>query len=195
MLRLPKQSDRGSVTGMETLLLCRCPHGDDGKGVLVRVGGDALLRRRPKWSLGDFLVCRQCWEDHAGRSWRIPESPGNLGATVSGLYGGTEPTDPLPCEGCGRVVIRGKNTRTKRHTCSRACTVAASKRAHGKGASGPVTSRCAECGTTITGRGDRTYCSSACRQRAYRARQTSGKVSTTPEPRWAGRTPSGLSAP
>lgn len=135
----------------------RCGHDIGSDDVVVRVEG------RPK----DFLICQKCWR---------PGKPYVLrGDVVIRLYGAgparqPEPAGPAPCAGCGHPVIRASNARMRYITCSRACTVKASKQRTGRLRT-PVTKPCAECGGLVTGRADQRYCSAACRQRAYRVRQ------------------------
>jgi hypothetical protein len=80
------------------------------------------------------------------------------------------------CEGCARLVRMVRNRRRRRHVfCSEACEVnvqsarARTARAEVRGASKP----CQLCGEHFEPtRKDSCYCSSACRQKAYRRRVT-----------------------
>jgi hypothetical protein len=79
-------------------------------------------------------------------------------------------TEPVECVTCGLPVILSVDARRKIDTCSDRCrTRYYSDRARHDHA--PATHRCEGCGEMMTGRADRRYCSSACRQRAYRQRE------------------------
>ncbi|WP_106538948.1 hypothetical protein [Haloactinopolyspora alba] len=157
---------------METPLWCG--H-DPGPGELVlRVEGRiGPFRGR---FVSDFVICRECWRP-GGQSYRLGDN--HADPVVMGLYGGTAPTEPTPCAGCSRTVIRGRHPRMKYVTCSKACTVRASK-ARTSDVSSAVTA-CEGCGTELTGRTDRRFCSSACRQRAYRRRASGVSEAVTVE--------------
>jgi hypothetical protein len=122
--------------------------------------------------VGDFLICSECWDAHDHLSYLIGKV-GWLygdGNSVVGLYGGAQTTGVLPCEACGLPVERGRNVRTKAHTCSRGCTVLLSKRR--TTVSPGVTRRCPQCGDEINGRADKRYCSGRCRQGAHRGAES-----------------------
>jgi hypothetical protein len=75
---------------------------------------------------------------------------------------------PTPCEGCGLLIVRHGDPLLKRVTCSASCLTSLTRTRNGNQGSGP----CETCGKAITtGRADSRYCGSACRQKAYRARQ------------------------
>jgi hypothetical protein len=126
---------------------------------MFRIDGHRPGKRRTWVRIN--LLCGTCWRPE-GVSYRIGD------AMVSGLYGAGEPTPPTPCAGCGRIVVRGRHPRLRSVTCSRACTVRASK---GRGVADRQAAVCAGCGEEMSGRADRRYCSPACRQRAYRQRK------------------------
>ena len=78
-----------------------------------------------------------------------------------------------PCKQCGFLVVLKPDTRRGWHTCSEACRVALYRRekrrlAERRGVELPI---CQGCGAETDGRSDQLYCSSACRQRAYRQRR------------------------
>ena len=84
---------------------------------------------------------------------------------------------PVPCEACGRQLLgRGTiNTRagdygSPRRFCSRRC-----QRHWRNPPKGPTATTCETCGEGFEGRTDASYCSPACRQKAYRARIARGK--------------------
>jgi hypothetical protein len=147
-----------------------------GQAMLVRLSGgpDTFShRQRIHESARDARTCAQC-EGPIGEVVVIH------GASVRGAFGwsrllarfcrgcmsgdGSRGT----CEGCRRIVIRRSDRRYRRHTfCSDLCrwqVQAASRRIV------PEPHPCAGCGDPVTARADARYCSSACRQRAYRAR-------------------------
>lgn len=110
--------------------------------------------------MGSALICSGCWQP--GPSYRLGEH-----VLVWGLYGlGAERSGA--CAGCGRRVVRNDDPRLVHHTCSNACSVKASKTATN---GSPAVTRCECCGAEMAGRADRRFCSSACRQRDYRARR------------------------
>lgn len=77
--------------------------------------------------------------------------------------------DPQPCASCGLPIRVAPDKRRKIVTCSDACR----SRYYSARADRvtPTAHVCSGCGETMTGRADRRFCSSACRQRAYRRRQ------------------------
>ena len=162
----------GSVTDMATQL--GCGHFYREGSPAYRVEGRrrrvVVMRtgRRRTFTESRFLLCETCWQAAQG----TPTGLGPHGVDVFRLYGGWTPTEAKPCEGCGLLVVRGANTRTKHHTCSRSCTAAVSK-AKRNTVSRPVT-RCQMCREAVEGRADAAFCSSACRQRAYRIRNKYG---------------------
>jgi hypothetical protein len=82
---------------------------------------------------------------------------------------------PCPCEGCGRPVHQQADARFRYHLfCCEKCeqaaraTAARQRRSDARG-----TRSCETCGETFEPtRADSRFCSSACRQRAYRNRKT-----------------------
>lgn len=106
-------------------------------------------------------------------------------------------TAPAPCTFCGRLVCYDRKTanpwrftrdwsyrhedeKTVRTFCSDGCKRAFYRvQAKGKrlASRGDVSNRCQACNRSFTpNRPDARYCSNACRQKAYRQRQTSGGV-------------------
>ena len=106
------------------------------------------------------LICQSC----AGKMW---------GESADGLTEFMAPsvTDAVTvsCEACDRLVMLTPDSRRKVNVCSDRCrnTYYAE---HRKSVAIAVTHVCAECGVVMHGRADRKFCSSACRQRAYRVR-------------------------
>jgi hypothetical protein len=97
-----------------------------------------------------------------GRTWTPPGAVG----------------EPVPCEGCGRLIALPASRRRERPTCSRPCAVRitpsqVARRQH-------ENVHCLECGTGFRARDDARYCSGRCRQKAYRAR-TNGRSTRTRE--------------
>lgn len=77
--------------------------------------------------------------------------------------------DPQPCATCGLPILVAPDKRRQVVTCSDLCRARHySTRARRVT---PTAHVCSGCGETMTGRADRRFCSSACRQRAYRRRQ------------------------
>lgn len=120
----------------------------------------ALVYRRGRRvrSGGHEPVCLSCLPDRAG----MATSPD--GKTSAHTFGFR--LSPQPCETCQRPVIVVEDARRKIVTCSDLCR----SRQYRRPVTDDVTRLCEGCGDEMTGRGDRRYCSSACRQRAYRRR-------------------------
>lgn len=114
-------------------------------------------RGRRRWRQ-DEPVCQRCGTK-GGRSADGKVSCWSPGGTL---------TAPAPCITCGLLVQVREDKRRTLHTCSAKCRV----RHYGQ----RVTDEqqvlaCQGCGSRMTGRADRRYCSPACRQRAHRQRQ------------------------
>lgn len=78
---------------------------------------------------------------------------------------------PTPCVACGHPVIRNSDPLLKRVTCSFACDSSLSRSRNGREGNKGSGQPCETCDEQITtGRADSRYCSSACRQKAYRSR-------------------------
>ena len=80
---------------------------------------------------------------------------------------------PLPCEGCGRSVHQEYSRRSHRRTfCCKACEKAVrATAARQRRSDARATRQCEACGETFDPpRTDARFCSSPCRQRAYRRR-------------------------
>lgn len=88
-----------------------------------------------------------------------------------GFWTPHESVDPaLPCEGCSQPVRLRSHHRRTRVLCSNACRVRTNP-AHRTRIADTSLSRCRQCAAAMAGtRSSRQYCSSACRQRAYRIR-------------------------
>lgn len=142
---------------------------DETTETVVRVAGNVRAGRR---IVSDFLICLDCWCDHdegARGSFQLSDDGDRTKIVVYHLYPHSEPTEARPCEGCGVIVIRGRDPRMKHHTCSRPCSARASRRSTAD-VTATATHSCVGCGAEMAGRADRRYCSSRCRQKAYRRR-------------------------
>lgn len=150
-----------------------CPMCDaefTGPGFLVEA---SRTKGRRRWRVRT-LLCEPCY--------RRGFTPTEDGRTVTAgiatrqrdrfewyqLVGRGTEQPPAPCEACGRIVVRASDPLLKRVTCSHSCSTSLTRsRNGGKGGGLP----CQVCGEPIdTGRADSRYCSSACRQKAYRQR-------------------------
>jgi hypothetical protein len=82
--------------------------------------------------------------------------------------------DPEPCHGCGRMVaVRTRRGQRKVVACSERCAWTARNRRRATVAAILRRRRCLACNEAFAApRSDARYCSSACRQRAYRQRAT-----------------------
>ena len=90
-------------------------------------------------------------------------------------HGAVDPA--LPCEGCGQSVRLRTHHRRTRVLCSNACRVRTNP-SHRDNTSNASGDGCPQCGARVMGiRSSRRYCSSACRQRAYRIRTSTGSMS------------------
>jgi len=121
----------------------------------------------------EYAVCAECRgkcqmaHEHYHLSWR------------------TRDRVSLPCAGCGRAIVLYLTDRPQeRFYCSRLCHTAVTNRLRRERATAARAERepdkrpCEACGVVfVPARADARYCSSACRQRAYRAR-----VSVTAQP-------------
>lgn len=123
--------------------------------VLYRQG----RRRWARWQ----PVCLSCLEGRAG-NLSSPDERVQVFANRSGLE-----VEPAPCAHCGLPVHLTPDARRKVPTCSDLCRSRHLGRARTP-VEPAVTPTCEGCGDDMTGRADRRYCSSACRQRAYRRR-------------------------
>lgn len=84
--------------------------------------------------------------------------------------------EPTPCEGCGRLVALPIDKRRARVTCSPRCLVAVSRSRRTRSVSSLAVAACLVCGETLLNVSPgRRYCSSACKQRAYRRRLISSR--------------------
>jgi hypothetical protein len=160
----------------------------DGPGYLV--SGARKFGRT--WQGTRFLVCDTCYSlggprpDGLSRAATLRETPK---ARWDALVGHGEQMPPTPCEACGAAVVRNRDPRLKRITCSDACAVSLTRTRNGNQGSGQP---CETCGQTITtGRADSRYCGSACRQKAYRRRKAVGGAPIPPPTATAPRNKNG----
>jgi len=123
-------------------------------------------------------VCATCWAkgDHANKLQILARDHRNE-CHVAGFRqlvgGGQRP--PAPCVWCGRSVVTG--LRARRVACSTNCRVQ-DYRERRRQARVDHPDLCRTCQEPVFGRRGTTYCSSSCRQKAYR-----GRVKNTAEER------------
>lgn len=137
--------------------------------VAVRLSLDALGRPSLLHHVRFGWACTGC----SGR----PSTPTSRTFLDHGFWWPHEAVDPpSPCEGCGqRVSLRTHHRRT-RVLCSNACRVRINP-SHRDRVGPAAAVRCQQCGASMRDtRWSRQYCSSACRQRAYRLRAASGSL-------------------
>lgn len=97
------------------------------------------------------------WNDHTSDDGKLRVWPSLTPADAQ----------PVPCQVCGLPVVLPPDKRRRIVTCSDTCRA----RHYARPAVTPTQHVCGGCGQAMTGRPDRRFCSSACRQRAYRRRQ------------------------
>ncbi|ODR17161.1 hypothetical protein BHQ23_27320 [Mycobacterium gordonae] len=118
-------------------------------------------RKRTARRIEDAVICAQCARTaKTAGQWQQRTSTGRVVLT--------HPDGPLDvgrCEACGLCVALRADPRRERFVCSNACRQQTYYRAAEK-----TKATCDECGSTFTARRGARYCSSPCRQRAYRAR-------------------------
>lgn len=115
-------------------------------------------------------ICSTCWGDADDSIYRVRESAdGKRRAIDRSISSGRE---TVTCAACGRSVSVPIDKRRKVNVCSDLCR---SRVYDARRVTEAVTHPCEGCGTGITGRADRRYCSPACRQRAYRQREVSAQ--------------------
>ena len=94
---------------------------------------------------------------------------------------------PSPCEGCGRPVSYRRDYRFRHHvTCGQPVCLLAVRAAAARARREPAELHCRMCGRLVPSkRPDTLYCSSPCRQRAYRRRLAAWSLPPPrrPEPR------------
>lgn len=158
----------GTVTAMREEECAMCDTPIAGAACLV----EATRRHgRRTWGTRE-LICEPCYR----KGWLDPETGLSRSADLRSrrgfewhqLVGRGGEVPPAPCASCGRAVIRNADPLLQRVTCSHSCSTSLTRtRNGGKGSGQP----CDTCGTPVTqGRADSRYCSSACRQKAYRKR-------------------------
>lgn len=141
--------------------------------------------------------CGQCGRslapDEPVYLWRMMASPGTfwLGpgcgacADKRGAFRWRGPAvGPFPCAGCGRAIYRRADRRWRRqfHVCSERCRWRVATRRRADMRMPEQQHACTGCGAPFTARRGAAYCSSACRQKAYRERHrgTAGTVEHSP---------------
>ncbi|NUL05993.1 hypothetical protein HRW07_22730 [Streptomyces lunaelactis] len=149
--------------------------GTEGLDVGYLVDGYRQYPGGRRWTRTRLLICAGCYT--AGfdpeTGCEIPAARKRPRLEWRQLAGRGHVMDPTPCAACGQSVIRNSDPLLKRVTCSLACDSSLSRsrndREGNKGSGEP----CEACGEVITtGRADSRYCGSACRQKAYRQRNT-----------------------
>lgn len=119
-----------------------------------------------------FLICADCYgagfDPETGFQW--PAGRKRDRVYWQDVVGRGEQLPPTPCVACGLSVIRNADPLLQRVTCSASCATSLTRIRNGnRGTSQP----CGSCGAAIaTGRSDARFCSSACRQKAYRQRKS-----------------------
>jgi len=135
----------------------RCGDPFSPDATIWRVG--VSTRGRPGWSLGGtgttmVPMCEGCRPDYA-ETWH------------NWVWGGSE-----PCEACGRTVVNRYMPHRKYTWCSAECEHGVGVMARRKKRAKARQKECALCGDAFQGsRSDAMYCSSACRQKAFRQRR------------------------
>ncbi|MFF9153836.1 hypothetical protein ACF1AB_16585 [Streptomyces sp. NPDC014846] len=160
------------MTNGESSAACpMCDTGITGPGFLVEA---ARSRGNSRWKVR-ALLCEPCYR----RGFTVTEDGQTLhagdAARTNGRFqwltlvgrGAEQPAEP--CAACGQMVVRASDPLLKRVTCSQSCSVSLTRSRNGNQGSGKPCEVCAE--TITTGRADSRYCSSRCRQKAYRQRQ------------------------
>lgn len=142
---------------------CRQCGAEDLEVVYVVEGG-ARYHRQRAWTPERFHICGTCYD-------RGPTPVTEWGKGRVRWYqipGRGEQMPPTPCEHCGVTFVRNADPLLRRMTCSATCLTSLTRSRNGNRGSGQA---CETCGEQITtGRADSRYCSSACRQKAYRRR-------------------------
>lgn len=151
-------------------------------GPLYLVTGTQRHGRR--WSGGQFGICTGCYTTGGPDPETGLTKLASLRETKDfhwqDLVGRGKPLPAAECAGCGRLVVRAADPLLKRVTCSRTCSTSLTRTRNGNQGSGQP---CEGCGNAITtGRADSRYCGSACRQKAYRKRQTAPVTATVTTP-------------
>lgn len=161
------RSTKGNVTAMENNAcpVCLTEYTEENRAVNVR---GTMVRRSPKhaWKHGPRgMVCQTCATTiAAGRDGAENTVMVSIGTTLDGHEKAT-------CEHCGLPFLVRPVARRKHVACSARCRSALHRA--DKAVPEAVTRTCDGCGTEMTGRADRRYCSPACKQRAYRNRNGS----------------------
>lgn len=164
---------------------CRWATASQADGSRCGACGTPFARGAAVWRQHFTLHCegtahRREWREVLGAACMACRETGHAGAP---LHGASRCHPPRPCLGCGRpcatpvywaIDANGDVTGNRPPgpaLCSRACEIVAARRA--RIAAKPSRVRpCDVCQTTFTPpRSDGRYCSSRCRQAAYRARR------------------------
>ena len=118
-------------------------------------------KRQRRYESSNTSVCRECvnavreegiWTSDDGRR-NLMNLPGH--------------DDAAPCVACSRPVVATRDGRRKIVTCSDKCRA---KYYTARRSVDVSVTACEGCGSEMTGRSDRRFCSPRCRQRAYRRR-------------------------
>lgn len=171
---LTRQYDRrssGGVTLTERFICVGCAtviaHSD--VAVAVRLVFDCSWTRSLRGNINYGWACAPCA--------KRPATPTTRTYLDDGFWSSYPAVDPaLQCEGCGQLVRLRTHHRRSRVLCSNACRVrtSASRRVRTISA---CANECQLCGETVVAtRSSRLYCSSVCRQRAYRIRTASKSI-------------------
>lgn len=146
----------------------------DGPAYLVKA---SRWRGRRRWGTRD-LICEPCYlrgrvDPATNMAPADSERTGDHFQWHPWPTGRGELLPPTPCEVCGLVVVRHGDPLLKRVTCSASCLTSLSDSRNAARGNKGSRRPCECCGTPITtGRADSRYCSSACRQKAYRRRSS-----------------------
>jgi hypothetical protein len=133
-----------------------------------------------------YCSAHRCAQSDGRHNKDLPEGRSYQNCRCPGKAGDSKWRKPEPCAGCGRMVANdratadphrfirdwaysGERERTARVFCSERCRRIASRTPRRQHGPAPCESCSAE---FVPARADARYCSSACRQRAYRERQS-----------------------
>ena len=174
----PDRSSHIACTSFRAATKCAAPTGcwRPGDGMLchgIRNGMQCQLCRR---DLADGAPIYRFRAGRRGGATAIRCSDCAAGMT----FWNWDP--PSPCEGCGRPVSYRRDYRFRHHvTCGQPVCLLAVRAAAARARREPAELHCRMCGRLVPSkRPDTLYCSSPCRQRAYRRRLAA--VVTPPAP-------------
>lgn len=161
------RSRLGSVTDMYSDLSV-CPLCDSqigaGETVVRSRVSRGITYRPPVREVAWEPICVRCARRGSFVVNEVTQEPAWKGARARHHYPDGE---VCVCVTCGRSVILKPDPRRAVPTCS---TVCRSKHYNQDAVRVPTSHECEGCGDEFEGRTDARYCSSACRQRAYRTR-------------------------